>query len=74
MKKVSWIFQSHYSPSKKLYLGDIKMLTDKFKDKRIGVLCFDKYYDFIKKKSNFTFKKLFSFEASKFIFIFIRAR
>ena len=44
-------FKSHYSPSKKLYLGDIKMLTDKFKDKRIGVLCFDKYYDFIEEKN-----------------------
>ena len=59
-------FKSHYSPSKKLYLGDIKMLTDKFKDKRIGVLCFDKYYDFIKEKNQILLSKNSSlFEASK---------
>ncbi|MAR40500.1 MAG: threonylcarbamoyl-AMP synthase [Flammeovirgaceae bacterium] len=59
-------FKSHYSPSKKLYLGDIKMLKDKFKDKRIGVLCFDKYYDFIKEKNQILLSKNSSlFEASK---------
>ena len=59
-------FKSHYSPSKKLYLGDIKMLTDKFKDKRIGILCFDKYYDFIKEKNQILLSKNSSlFEASK---------
>ena len=59
-------FKSHYSPSKKLYLGDIKMLKDKFKNKRIGVLCFDKYYDFIKEKNQILLSKNSSlFEASK---------
>ena len=59
-------FKSHYSPSKKLYLGDIKMLTYKFRDKRIGVLCFDKYYDFIKEKNQILLSKNSSlFEASK---------
>ena len=59
-------FKSHYSPSKKLYLGNIKMLADKFKDKRIGVLCFDKYYDFIKEKNQILLSKHSSlFEASK---------
>ena len=59
-------FKSHYSPSKKLYLGNIKMLADKFKDKRIGVLCFDKYYDFIKEKNQILLSKNSSlFEASK---------
>ena len=42
------------------------MLTDKFKDKRIGVLCFDKYYDFIKEKNQILLSKNSSlFEASK---------
>ena len=59
-------FKSHYSPSKKLYLGDIKILKDKFKDKRIGVLCFDKYYDFIKEKNQILLSKNSSlYEASK---------
>ena len=59
-------FKSHYSPSKKLYLGDINMLTDKFKDKRVGILCFDKYYDFIKEENQILLSKNSSLlEASK---------
>ncbi len=44
-------FKNHYSPQKKLYLGDIEMLINKHKDKRIGILCFDRYFDFIKKEN-----------------------
>ena len=59
-------FKSHYSPSKKLYLGDINVLINKFKDKRVGILCFDKYYDFIKEKNQILLSKNSSlFEASK---------
>ena len=58
-------FKSHYSPSKKLYLGDINMLMDKFKDKRVGILCFDKYYDFIKEENQILLSKTLLLEASK---------
>ena len=59
-------FKSHYSPSKKLYLGDINMLIDKFKNKRVGVLCFDKYYEFIKEENQILLSKNSSLlEASK---------
>ena len=59
-------FKSHYSPSKKLYLGDINMLIDKFKNKRVGILCFDKYYEFIKEENQILLSKNSSLlEASK---------
>ena len=59
-------FKSHYSPSKKLYLGDINMLIEKFKNKRVGILCFDKYYEFIKEENQILLSKNSSLlEASK---------
>tara|TARA_Y100001936_G_scaffold34738_1_gene32803 strand:+ start:2174 stop:3145 length:972 start_codon:yes stop_codon:yes gene_type:complete len=44
-------FHKHYAPIKKLYVGDIDKLYDKFKTKRIGLLSFNKEYDFISKKN-----------------------
>ena len=43
-------FKSHYSPRKKLYIGDIKSLCKSHQDKKIGILCFDKKYDYVDKK------------------------
>ena len=34
-------FKKHYSPNKKLYIGDINRIIDTFKNKKIGVLCFN---------------------------------
>ncbi len=41
-------FKNHYSPRKKLYLGDIKNLCEIHQDKKIGILCFDKKYEYVK--------------------------
>ena len=43
-------FLNHYSPNKKLYVGDIETLYHKFNDKRIGILCYDRYYDYVSKR------------------------
>jgi|TARA_B100001063_G_scaffold243707_1_gene274925 L-threonylcarbamoyladenylate synthase len=40
-------FKKHYSPNKKVYVGDIKKLYKKFKNKKVGILCYDKKYNFI---------------------------
>ena len=41
-------FKNHYSPRKKLYLGNIKNLCKIHKDKKIGILCYDKKYEEVK--------------------------
>ena len=43
-------FKKHYSPNKKVYVGKINQLYKEFKNKKIGILCFDKKYDFIDEK------------------------
>lgn len=59
-------FKNHYSPQKKLFLGDIEMLSNKYQNQRIGVLCFDKYHDFIKEENQIILSKNSSLlEASK---------
>ena len=59
-------FKSHYSPQKKLYLGDIEILANKYQNKRIGILCFDRYYDFVKEENQIILSKKSSLiEASK---------
>ena len=59
-------FKSHYSPQKKLYLGDIEILANKYQNKRIGILCFDQYYDFVKEENQIILSKKSSLiEASK---------
>ena len=40
--------KNHYSPRKKLYLGNIKNLCEIHKDKKIGILCYNKKYKEIK--------------------------
>jgi len=37
--------KSHYSPKKKLVVGDIDAMIKKYADKKIGVLVFDKYQE-----------------------------
>ena len=44
-------FKNHYSPRKKLYLGNIKNLCKIHKDKKIGILCYDKKYEEVKYKN-----------------------
>ncbi|MEL0009192.1 MAG: L-threonylcarbamoyladenylate synthase [Flammeovirgaceae bacterium] len=59
-------FKSHYSPQKKLYLGDIEILANKYQNKRIGILCFDRYYDFVNEENQIILSKKSSLiEASK---------
>tara|TARA_B000000475_G_scaffold163213_1_gene131325 strand:- start:1172 stop:2161 length:990 start_codon:yes stop_codon:yes gene_type:complete len=59
-------FKSHYSPQKKLFLGDIDILANKYQNKRIGILCFDRYYDFVKEENQIILSKNSSLlEASK---------
>lgn len=43
-------FKTHYSPRKKLYIGDIKSLCKSYQHKKIGILCFDKKYEYVDKK------------------------
>ena len=43
-------FKKHYSPRKKLYIGDIKSLCESYQDKKIGILCYDKKYEYVDKK------------------------
>ena len=43
-------FKKHYSPNKKVYVGKINQLYKEFKNNKIGILCFDKKYDFIDEK------------------------
>tara|TARA_B100001113_G_scaffold98017_1_gene78919 strand:- start:884 stop:1837 length:954 start_codon:yes stop_codon:yes gene_type:complete len=50
-------FINHYAPDKKLYVGDIETLYHKFKDKRIGILCYDRYYDYISKENQIILSK-----------------
>jgi len=49
-KKIPGQFKKHYSPNKRVYVGKINKLYNKFKNKKIGILCFDKKYDFIDEK------------------------
>ena len=35
-------FKNHYSPTKKLFVGNIKKLINEHKNKKIGILCFNK--------------------------------
>ncbi len=59
-------FKKHYSPNKKVYVGDINKLYKIFKNKKIGILCFDKKYDFIDKEFQILLSKNSSLkEASK---------
>ena len=59
-------FKSHYSPQKKLFLGNIEILANKYQNKRIGILCFDRYYDFVKEENQIILSKKSSLiEASK---------
>ncbi len=59
-------FKNHYTPNKDLFLGDVEKLFEKYKNKKIGILCFDKYYDFVDKKNQIILSKKSSLiEASK---------
>ena len=59
-------FLNHYSPNKKLYVGDIETLYHKFNDKRIGILCYDRYYDYVSKENQIILSKKSSLnEASR---------
>tara|TARA_B100000902_G_C27283759_1_gene903289 strand:- start:772 stop:1725 length:954 start_codon:yes stop_codon:yes gene_type:complete len=59
-------FKNHYSPQKKLYLGEIENLIKKHNNKRIGILCFDSYYDYVKEENQIILSKNSSLlEASK---------
>lgn len=59
-------FKNHYSPQKKLYLGEIEKLIKKHNNKRIGILCFDSYYDYVKEENQIILSKNSSLlEASK---------
>ena len=59
-------FLNHYSPNKKLYVGDIETLYHKFNDKRIGILCYDRYYDYVNKENQIILSKTSSLnEASR---------
>ena len=49
-KNIPGQFKKHYSPNKKVYVGKINQLYEEFKNEKIGILCFDKKYDFIDEK------------------------
>ena len=42
-------FKTHYSPRKKLYIGDIKSLCKIHQNKKIGILCYNKKYEYVDK-------------------------
>ena len=44
-------FKNHYSPSKKLFIGNIKKLCEKFSKNKVGILCFDKKYQYVEKEN-----------------------
>ena len=48
--KIPGSFKKHYSPNKKVYIGDIKKLSKKFEKKKIGILSFNKKYKFVDEK------------------------
>ena len=65
-KNIPGQFKKHYSPIKKVYVGEINKLYKKFENKEIGILCFDKKYNFIDKKNQILLSKKSSLkEASK---------
>lgn len=59
-------FKKHYSPNKKLYIGDINNIINSFNNKKIGVLCFDKKNKKIDRRLQIVLSKSSSLkEASK---------
>jgi L-threonylcarbamoyladenylate synthase len=59
-------FKKHYSPNKKLYIGNVNKLININKNKKIGILCFNKKNKLIDKKLQIVLSKKSSLkEASK---------
>lgn len=48
------MLESHYAPRKKMYIGSIDFLLEKFKNQKIGILSFSKKYNF---ENNFVLSK-----------------
>lgn len=48
--QVPGTMQSHYSPRKKIILGEIDKLLESFSDRKIGILSFDKKYNCVDSK------------------------
>ena len=59
-------FKNHYSPTKKLFLGNIKELINEHKNKKIGILCYNKKYKLVDNNLQIVLSKNSSLkEASK---------
>ncbi|MCG8306095.1 MAG: threonylcarbamoyl-AMP synthase [Cytophagales bacterium] len=47
------MMDSHYSPLTPFEVGNLNVLIEKYKGKNIGILSFDKYYEYVEKSHHF---------------------
>ena len=51
------MLKNHYSPEKKMIIGEIELLIKKYKNKKIGILSFNKYFDGVSKNNQIILSK-----------------
>ena len=51
------MLKNHYSPNKKIVVGKIELLIKKYKNKKVGILSFNRYFDGIEKKKQVILSK-----------------
>ena len=60
--KSSGMLKNHYSPKKDLIIGEIKTLMKKYKNNKIGILSYNKYYEGINLKNQIILSKNLNLE------------
>ena len=60
--KSSGMLKNHYSPKKDLIIGEIKTLMKKYKNNKIGILSYNKYYEGVNFKNQIILSKNLNLE------------